>query len=144
VINKKIKAALGAGIIPVLLVGERNRGDDRKQILEQQLAADLVGLSANEVSRALFTYEPVWAISTQPDAEPDTSENALEAIDLIRNFLTSTYNLAPSTYLYGGSVNSKNVASFLQHLEISGAVIGGASLRKDEFAEILEIVDNIK
>lgn len=143
-INKKIKSALGAQITPVLLVGERNKGDDRKQVLEKQLSADLDGLIADQISRTLIAYEPVWAISTKPGAEPDTPENTLKALKIISEFLSINYKLETRNYLYGGSVNEKNVADFLSHPEISGAVIGGASLRKDEFVEILRIISEIK
>lgn len=139
VINKKIKVALESEIIPVLLVGERNRSDNRQAVLEQQLSADLAGLTAEQISKTLITYEPVWAISTQPDAQPDTPENTLEAMKIIRDILGSKLQTPNSKFLYGGSVNQNNVAGFLGHPEISGAVIGGASLRKEEFAEILQI-----
>ncbi|MBI2670210.1 MAG: triosephosphate isomerase [Candidatus Yanofskybacteria bacterium] len=156
VINKKIGAALGAGVTPVLLVGERNRGDDRKQVLETQLTADLAGLTADQVGKVLITYEPVWAISTTPGAEPDTPENTLEAIKIIQELLG--FGLAYSAevasaakagqvsgfrFLYGGSINKKNVADFLKYPEIFGAVIGGASLRKKEFGDVLKIVSSL-
>src|SRR3989344_443565 len=80
VINKKIKAALEADTTPVLLVGERKSGDDRKKVITDQLSADLAGLTAEQISKILITYEPVWAISTSPDAKPDTSENTLNAM----------------------------------------------------------------
>ena len=142
VINKKIKAALGAKITPVLLAGEKGRNDSRKIILEQQLTVDLEGLTTDQISKVLITYEPVWAISTTPGAEPDTPENTLESIKIISDFLYSKFKIQNSKFLYGGSVNSKNVADFLNHPEISGAVIGGASLRKEEFGDILKIVSN--
>ncbi len=137
-INQKIKTALAAGVIPVLFVGERE-GESREDILTVQLTKDLADLSAEQISKILFTYEPVWAISTNPGGHPDTPENALEAIKFIKDFLTSNYKLETSNYLYGGSVNEKNVASFLQHPEIGGAIVGGASLRAEEFANILKI-----
>ena len=143
IINKKIKAALDADIVPVLLAGEKNREDNRKAVLEQQLAADLVGLTPDQISKVLITYEPVWAISTQPGSEPDTPENAIEAIQVIKNFLAISYKLSAASCLYGGSVNKDNAADFLKHPEISGAVIGGASLRKEEFAKILETTNEI-
>jgi triosephosphate isomerase len=142
-INKKMKAALEAGIVPVLLVGEKNRADDRRQVLEKQLSADFADLTADQVSKVLIAYEPVWAISTTPGAEPDTPESTLEAISLVNNFLTIRYTLNSRPCLYGGSVTEKNVADFLSHPEISGAVVGGASLRKDEFVGILRIVSEI-
>jgi len=143
VINEKIKAALAAEIAPALLVGERNKGDDRAQVLEEQLSADLTGLTAEQISEILIVYEPVWAISTSPGAEPDTPENTLEAINVIDNFLKSKFQNLNTKFLYGGSVNSENVADFLSHPEISGAVVGGASLRKGEFANILKIASEI-
>ncbi len=143
IINKKIKAAIKADITPILLVGEQKKGDDRTVVIEKQLAVDLGDLTSEQVSRVLITYEPVWAISTQPNAEPDTPENTLKAIKIIDNFITTNYKLQTTNYLYGGSVNQKNVADFLKHPEISGAVIGGASLRKEEFTEILKIVSNL-
>lgn len=144
VINKKIKAVLDTDIMPVLLVGEQNRGDDRKAVLEEQLSADLAGLNSGQVSKILFAYEPVWAISTTPGAEADTPENTLEAIRLIKNVLSSKFQATSCQFLYGGSVNFQNVANFLKYPEISGAVIGGASLRKEEFAEILRTAESIK
>lgn len=139
VINKKIKAALGAGIMPVLLVGEKNRGDDPAAIIEAQLVADLNGLTVDQIAGLLIAYEPVWAISTTPGSEPDTPTNTLEVIEVIKKFLMANFQ-----FLYGGSINQNNVSDFLSHPEISGAVIGGASLRKEEFAKILKIVNNIK
>ncbi len=129
--------------MPVLLVGEKNREDDRRQILEKQLSADLEDLDSGQISKVLIAYEPVWAISTTPGAEPDTPKNTLEAIKIISEFLTTHYSLPTTHCLYGGSVTEKNIADFLSHPEISGAVIGGASLRKDEFAEMLTIVSKI-
>jgi triosephosphate isomerase len=143
-INRKTKAALGAGIIPILLVGEKNREDDRRQVLEKQLLADLEGLDSGQISKVSIAYEPVWAISTNPDAEPDTPESTLEAIGFINEILFKIHNLEPRACLYGGSVTAKNITDFLSHPEISGAVIGGASLRKDEFANILKIVSEIE
>ncbi len=143
IINKKIKAALEAGIVPILLVGERNRNDDRRAVLEKQLSLDLDGLDPSQILEVLIAYEPVWAISTTPGAEPDTPENTLEALKIISGFLSVNCKLETRNFLYGGSVTEKNIADFLSHPEISGAVIGGASLRKDEFAEMLRIVSKI-
>ncbi|MEK7151139.1 MAG: triose-phosphate isomerase [Patescibacteria group bacterium] len=143
VINRKIEAVLNADITPILLVGERSRDDDRRVVLEQQLSDGLAGLVAEQVSKALITYEPVWAISTAPDAESDNPTNAIEAVKIIQEFIFKTYNLKPITCLYGGSVNQSNVADFLKHQEVCGAVIGGASLRKEEFREVLRIVSTL-
>ena len=143
VINKKIKEVLEAGIVPVLLIGERNKEESIEDILSDQLTKDLTGLSSEQVSKILFAYEPVWAISTNPGGQADTPENALAAIRFINDFLTKNYKLKTINYLYGGSVNEKNVGDFLQHPEISGAIIGKASLDLNQFSKILKIVSNI-
>ncbi|MGD0977121.1 MAG: triose-phosphate isomerase [Minisyncoccia bacterium] len=141
-INKKIKAALLTDITPVLLVGERE-GENREEILRKQLSADLAGVSAPHLGKILFAYEPVWAISTNPNAKPDTPENTLKAITFINNLLAISYKLPAISCLYGGSVNEKNIVDFLKHPEISGAVVGGASLRKEEFGKMLNLVSTI-
>lgn len=138
-INKKIKAALTSGIKPVLLVGERETDDIREDVLVDQISRDLEGLTANEVSQILFAYEPVWAISTNPGAKADTPENALAAVKFIAQVLARSWKLEAGSYLYGGSVNQQNINSFLNQPGIIGAVVGGASLRKEEFGKILEI-----
>lgn len=133
VINKKIKAALKAGLIPVLLIGERV-GENREEILTKQLDSDLAGLSKKEIESIIFAYEPVWTISTNPGAKPDTPESALSAIKFIMG------KTGVQSCLYGGSVNENNIAEFLKYPEISGAVVGGASLRKEEFANMLKLI----
>lgn len=144
IINKKIKAALEADIKPVLLVGEKEVGDIREDVLIDQISRDLEGLTSNEISKILFVYEPVWAISTGPGAKADTPENAVEAIGFINQILTRNYQPETKNFLYGGSVNEKNIVDFLQRPQISGAVVGGASLRKEEFGRMLELVSAIK
>lgn len=146
VINKKMKASLGAGIIPILLVGERERNDVREDVLVDQLSRDLKDIPADQARAVLVTYEPVWAISTGAGGIADTPGNALEAVKMIKKIITKLFS--PQTadsvkILYGGSVNQGNVAGFLFYPEISGAVIGGASLKKDEFSEILKIVNEL-
>ncbi|TSC74376.1 MAG: triosephosphate isomerase (TIM) [Parcubacteria group bacterium Gr01-1014_44] len=144
VVNQKLKIALEAGIIPVLLVGEKERGESRESILAEQLEKDLAGLLAEQAAKILFTYEPVWAISTGPGGQADTPESALEAIKFIREFLTTNYKLQTINCLYGGSVNEQNATDFLRHPEINGAVVGGASLDAVRFSKILEVVSNFQ
>ena len=143
-VNQKLKIALESGVTPVFLMGEKEKTDNRQVILQKQLTVGLATLSTSDVDKVLIVYEPVWAISTNPNAEPDTPEDTLKAMEIINTFLLKTYNLKPKTILYGGSITEKNVADFLKHQEIGGAVIGGASLRKEEFARILEIASQIK
>jgi len=138
VVNAKIKMALAHELTPIVCFGEKSRDNDFKTFLQQQVSATFAGLSADQIEKCLITYEPVWAISTNLNAKPDTPENAVESINFIKNFLSKTYNLELKiSFLYGGSVNSANLASFLSRPEINGVLVGAASVNKDEFARIL-------
>ncbi len=152
VVNKKLKAVLKDGMIPIVCVGEKVRDEKFKEFLEQQVLATFDGLTADELGRCLIAYEPVWAISTNPDAHPDTPDSALESIAVIGETLTvnghkghclashgccklETKNLP--LFLYGGSVTSKNVGDFVSQKEIDGVLVGSASVNKEEFLKIL-------
>jgi len=134
-VNKKLKLALSNELTPIVCVGERERGENSKEFLEKQINKTFAGLSAEEINKCLIAYEPVWAISTNPDSRPDTPESALKSISTIKEILGSDIHV-----LYGGSVNSKNVKDFTLHDQIAGVLVGGASIRKEEFVEILKQV----
>jgi len=139
VVNKKLKTALKNEFIPIVCIGERSRDGNFKKFIEEQVAATFKGLTADEVDKCVIAYEPVWAISTNPGAKPDTPESALELISLIRKILNTKYKIQDTLFLYGGSVNSSNVKDFLSHEEIHGVLVGGASVNKNEFVKILNI-----
>lgn len=143
IINRKLTAALRFGLIPVLLVGEKERGEYREDILRGQLLKDLAGLKSSEVAKVLVTYEPVWAISTKPDGQSDTPAEVVEAIDIIRDILAKNWKLNKkhTLVLYGGSVNEYNILSFMERSAISGAVVGGASLSAEKFGQILKLTE---
>lgn len=143
IINAKIRVALASKVVPILLVGEKNKDDNRELALTGQLSRGLAGLSSDELGRVLICYEPVWAISTNPDATPDTPSSTLEAIKIIGDFLSIHYTLSTIPYLYGGSVDSQNIISFLQHPEIFGVVVGGASLDVVEFGDVLGLASKL-
>ncbi len=144
VVNKKLKAALRNEMIPIVCIGEKTRGNDFKKFLESQVHKTFKNLTADEVGKCIIAYEPVWAISTNPGARPDTPESALESVHVIKDFLATNYLLHTAPlFLYGGSVNSKNVADFLKEKEIDGVLVGGASVNKKEFVRILEIASRI-
>lgn len=144
IINKKLKSALENELIPIVCIGEKVRDENFKDFLRQQTEATFEGLTADEIARCIIAYEPVWAISTSPDARPDTPESALESISVIKEVLFRNYKLETSNYfLYGGSVTSANVADFLNHSVISGVLIGKASTNKEEFVKILKIAGGI-
>lgn len=133
VVNKKLKTALKNELTPIVCVGERERDNNFKNFLKQQIKATFAGLSADEIGKCLVAYEPVWAISTNPNAHPDTPESALESIKIIQEILNTRF-------LYGGSVTKKNAKDFLSLDQIAGVLVGGASVRKEEFAQILKAI----
>ena len=143
VVNKKLKAALRNELIPIVCIGERTRDGNFIDFLKNQITATFAGLTSDDLGKCIIAYEPVWAISSNPGAKPDTPESALESMSVIRDVLSNSYNLTPKTYLYGGSVNSSNVRSFLSEDEVDGVLIGGASVDKEEFVKILSVVQEI-
>lgn len=140
IVNLKIKQALADGLIPIICVGERERADGYIKLLKQQVGATFAGLSGDEISRCLIAYEPVWAISTNSGALPDTSESALQSVAAIQDFLTENHPPVDVRILYGGSVTAKNAKEFFLLPQLSGVLVGGASIRKEEFVEILRSV----
>ncbi len=137
-VNKKIKAALRNSMVPVVCLGEKVRDDNFKEFLKEQVEKTFVGLSHDELEKCMIAYEPVWAISTNPDARPDSPEESIKAIKTIWgaiNKLGGGETWLPT--LYGGSVNSKNVTDFIGQKEIDGVLVGGASVNKEEFIKIL-------
>lgn len=144
-INKKAKAALKAGLTVILCVGEplsvRRHGlAAAKRFVAGQLKKDLNSLNSISYilnSRLIVAYEPIWAIGT---GRPDKPSDTVEMSRFIKKFLHSKSYILNSKVLYGGSVNSKNVKSFLHYKEIDGALVGGASVNAREFKKITRIV----
>ena len=143
-INLKVKATLRAGLKAVLCVGEplkvRRAGiASAKKFIKKQLAADLKSLNSKSYmlnSRLIVAYEPVWSISTERGAKPDTPEDAVIMIKFIKEVLYSKFHILNPKVLYGGSVNAKNAKGFLGQKDIDGALVGGASLKPIEFNKI--------
>ncbi|AII59374.1 MAG: triose-phosphate isomerase [Dehalococcoides mccartyi] len=136
VVNRKIKAALQAGIMPIVCVGEKleeNENGQTRQILETQLKEALAGINPSSI---IIAYEPIWAIGTGKAA---TAAEANNTISYIRKVLGDIWgNTASQTtpILYGGSVNEKNTAELLCQPDIDGALVGGASLKAESFVSI--------
>ncbi|HWW90108.1 MAG TPA: triose-phosphate isomerase [Solirubrobacteraceae bacterium] len=134
----KVPAALTAGLVPILCVGEteeeRNAGEtDRK--LRQQINEDLAGVSDQQLAGVVVAYEPIWAIGTGRVATP---EQAHEAIAFIRALVAGRDQRASEAMriLYGGSVKPENAAEMLAPEGVDGALVGGASLEAESFAQI--------
>lgn len=146
IIAEKVRAALEAGLIPILCVGEpkdvRAKGfAAAKAYVKKQLQEDLSVISNQKsvISKHLvIAYEPIWAISTSGGGK-ETPEDAAEMIKSIKHLLTTHYKLRTVSVLYGGSVNAKNIGGFLARREIDGALVGGASLDSAEFKKMVKV-----
>jgi len=138
-VNAKVKAALRAGITPIVCVGEdlaiRQAGDHLACILAQ-LDGALTGIGAQQIAGLVVAYEPVWAIGTGEVARP---EDAQEACQAIRERVSAVHghDIALDVgILYGGSVKAANIAAIVAQPAIDGALVGGASLDAGEFVRI--------
>ena len=138
-VNAKTKKAIAAGITPIVCVGEgldiRKAGEQVTYTLAQVEGA-LNGIAAENVANLVIAYEPVWAIGT---GEVATPADAQEVCGAIREKIAELYDqeTAEATrILYGGSVKSDNVAEIMAEKDVDGALVGGASLKADEFAKI--------
>jgi len=136
-VNAKLQAVLRNGLVPIVCVGEQAREDGWQDALKAQVVATLYGLTPGQVSQCIIAYEPVWAISTNPDAKPDTPAGAVLSMGLIREALADHFDVSHHAFLYGGSVTPANADDFLQRPEISGVLVGGASVRAEDFCAIL-------
>lgn len=139
-VNAKAVKVLGAGMIPIICVGEgleiRKAGNQVDYTLGQVRGA-LAGLTADQVAGLVIAYEPVWAIGTGEVATPD---DAQEVCGAIRREVASLYDEPTAEAVriqYGGSVKSGNVALIMSQPDIDGALVGGASLQPEEFAAIV-------
>jgi len=139
-VNKKTKAALKGALVPIVCIGEtlqaREAGDTFK-VLETQLKEGLTEITAAQFAPVIVAYEPVWAIGTGKTA---SDEQAQEAHAFIRGVLAGLYGqeTADKTrILYGGSVKPENVKGLMSCADIDGALVGGASLKADSFAGIV-------
>jgi len=140
IVNKKIKAALRNKLNAIVCVGEslKEREENKTmQVIESQIKKGLQGLSLNEAKELTIAYEPVWAIGTGRNATP-TQANEVHAY--IRKLLSQIFNediASNIKILYGGSVKPSNSAELMSEKEIDGALVGGASLDADSFAQIV-------
>ena len=142
-VNKKIKAAFANELKPILCVGETLKQKElglAEEVVTQQTELALDGLSKVQVENVIIAYEPIWAIGTGKVA---TKEDANERIMQIRNKIASIYGEEVAqnvTILYGGSVNSQNAKELFTTSDIDGALVGGASLKLDEFYNIIKSI----
>ena len=138
-VNKKIKAVFANGLKPIVCVGEtleQREAGKTVEIITKQTELALEGLTNEQVKNTIIAYEPIWAIGTGKTA---TSEDANNSIKAIRKKISEIYgNVAEDVIIqYGGSVKSTNAKELFETSDIDGALVGGASLKVDEFAKIV-------
>lgn len=141
ILTEKVKLALANGLTPIFCIGEvkeEREAGKHFEVVEEQIKNALFGLSAEDFSKLVLAYEPVWAIGTGLTA---TSEQAQEIHAHIRSFIASKYGETIAndcTILYGGSCNASNAKDLFSRPDVDGGLIGGASLGVDKFLPIIE------
>lgn len=144
-VNKRTKAALAAGLKPIVCVGELKWEREcgiTEEVVGKQIKLDLFDVSADDVKKTVIAYEPVWAIGTGLTATPEQAE---EVCAFIRATLANMYDQATAdavTIQYGGSMNAGNAAELLAKPNIDGGLIGGASLKAADFNVIVQAAVN--
>lgn len=140
-VNKRTKAALEAGLKPIVCVGEllwERECGITEEVIARQIKLDFFGVTADELKNCVIAYEPVWAIGTGKTATADQAE---EVCGFIRDVLSKLYgkDVADTiTIQYGGSMNAGNAAELLSKENVDGGLIGGASLKANDFAIIVD------
>jgi triosephosphate isomerase len=139
-VNKKVKAALAAGLIPIICVGEslsQRESGITAEVVSMQTKLALEGLTAEQVAGLVIAYEPIWAIGTGKTA---TAKDANTTIKDIRDAVRAVYPSAADEIRiqYGGSMNPKNVSELMAESEIDGGLIGGASLKAEDFTTVVK------
>ncbi|MCL2044801.1 MAG: triose-phosphate isomerase [Oscillospiraceae bacterium] len=141
IINKKVQTALQQGLSPIVCVGEsllQREIGITDELVSYQVKSALYEIDAKDFEKVTIAYEPIWAIGTGMTATP---EDAQKTCAVIRNVVGSLYgaDMARATsILYGGSMNDKNANELLAQVDIDGGLIGGASLKADTFAAIID------
>jgi triosephosphate isomerase len=140
-VNKKLKAALKEGLVPIVCVGEtldERKGGKTFDVIRDHVEGALEGLGRQELGRLIIAYEPVWAIGTGVNATADQAE---EAHRFIRELLAKACGNELATAVriqYGGSVKPENIGELMSEEDVDGALVGGASLKADSFVEIIK------
>jgi triosephosphate isomerase (TIM) len=140
-VGKKVTASIGGGLLPILCVGElleERDGGQTEAVVARHLKTGLAGFSADKMSAVTIAYEPVWAIGTGRTATP---QQAQEVHEFIRGLLADMFdkNLAEEIrVLYGGSANAGNATDLMGRKDVDGLLVGGASLKADEFVRIIQ------
>ncbi len=147
-VSRKVKAALAHGLIPIMAVGEnlqQNEAGQTAEVVSAQVRRGLAGISVEQARRIVIAYEPVWAIGTGK-AATGAGANSVVALS-VRGPLADLYGeeVAQSIRVqYGGSITPANIAEFMTMPDLDGALVGGASLKANDFAEIVQFTAKAK
>jgi triosephosphate isomerase len=139
-VNKRLRAALKAGLVPVVCVGEtlsEREAQKTFQVLKTQLSGALAGFSSSELSTLVVAYEPVWAIGTGRTATPQQAQEAHAFLRKTAQELQGADLAQGLRILYGGSVTAENVDTLMSEADVDGALVGGASLKAESFGRII-------
>ena len=139
-VNKKVHAALEAGLRPIVCVGESLEQRElgvTMELITYQVKCALAGVSADKMRHVVFAYEPIWAIGTGKTATADEAGQVCEAIRTIIRKLYGARVARAVTIQYGGSMNAKNAYDLLAQPDVDGGLIGGASLDPEQFVKIV-------
>lgn len=140
-VNKRVKAALAAGLKPIICIGEtlaEREGGKVEEVLVRQTTRAFADIDAKELKNIVIAYEPVWAIGTGKTA---TAQQANDTIKIVRDTIAKLYDKSEADKMriqYGGSMNPKNAKELMAMEEIDGGLIGGASLKALDFSQVVK------
>lgn len=147
-VNKKTKAALAHGLTPIICVGEslaQNQAGETEQFVGKQVRGALAGITAEQTNQIVIAYEPIWAIGTGLAATADDANRIIGTV--VRATIGELYGKAVAEQmriLYGGSVNTKNVQELMERPDIDGGLVGGASLKTDDYITLVKVAASTK
>ncbi len=147
-INAKVKALLAGGLKPIIAVGEslaQREAGETAAFVGAQVRAALEGVSAEALPNIVIAYEPIWAIGTGRNASPEDANQTIKVA--VRDVLAGLYGEAEAQRVriqYGGSVKPENMADYMRMPEIDGALVGGASLKLNDFAALVRLAQEAK
>ncbi len=139
-INKKIIVALKNKLIPILCIGENREEREHEltfDVLEKQIKEGIANLEKTEIAKIVFAYEPIWSIGSGNSADPEQIKEVKNFIIDLLSKKIGKENISKIKILYGGSVNGENTRAYFTEAEMNGVLVGGASLKPEEFAKII-------
>jgi triosephosphate isomerase len=140
-VNRKIRAAIAAGLLPIVCVGEtleQRQGNETTRLIERQLRAGFADFTPADVATCVVAYEPIWAIGTGHTATPAQAQEVHALIRRVAAAVATADVADRLRILYGGSVKADNIDGLMAEADVDGALVGGASLQAESFARIVK------